>query len=95
MSSGIDVPMNDRAKELNCPKQFYQGQASRGGHLAVYLTRRAAEGDPGPYSGFDARAKKLKAYREQYAQQAAAEPGDTTQAVSRGRVFNAGPAAKQ
>jgi len=95
MSSGIDVPMNDRAKELNSPCAFYKGQVARGGHLAAYFTRRAAEGDPGPYSGFDAREKKLKAYREQYAQQAAAEPGDTTQAVSRGRVMDMGPAAKE
>jgi len=70
MSSGIDVPMNDRARDLNSPCAFYKGQVARGGHLAAYLLRKGQK-DLGPYDGIDAREEALKAARATWAAAAA------------------------
>jgi hypothetical protein len=70
MSSGIDVPMNDRAKELNAPCRFYKGQVGAGGWLwALQLGKSNKE--PGPYEGVDAREEALKAARTMWATAAA------------------------
>ncbi len=71
MSSGIDVPMNDRAKELNCPKRFYQGQAGPGGWLLVHALGIQRKQEPGPYDGIDEREEALKAARAMWADAAA------------------------
>jgi hypothetical protein len=70
MSSGIDVPMNDRAKELNRPDRFYRGQAGAGGWLRAYGFARSQK-DAGPYDGIDAREEQLKAARTTWATAAA------------------------
>ena len=71
MSSGIDVPMNDRARELNKPCGFYQGQAGKGGWLLVHTLGLRLKQEPGPYSGFDRREKELRAARAMWAAAAA------------------------
>jgi hypothetical protein len=70
MSSGIDVPMNDRAKELNAPCRFYKGQAGAGGWLRAYGLARSQK-DAGPYDGIDAREEELRAARTTWATAAA------------------------
>ncbi len=71
MSSGIDVPMNEEARKLNCPKRFYQGQVGAGGYLWAYQLGKSSK-EPGPYDGMDAREEALTAARAKWATAAAA-----------------------